>query len=472
MLKNLLLVLLVVCLIALRSWNVLGVKQPSSSRPEPVLSHNMNGQPVTAALQGAQFGDDDLMRIAGIPWLERIGLQGSRVTHRGIEALSTLEALESLDLSNTSLTDEAVIAITKLTSLQQLQLLNCDWLKDEHLASLATMKRLKWLELSSPSITSAGLAALSQLPDLQELHLGNCPAIGDEVVESLVGLTTLKSLTLGPMELTSRGYQELRQRLTGIALGGPPVSSLKDLREISKRGTFRLDPDRTSFSDMTPLRGKMDPLLPGDLAFVGSFKTLDSLQLEGDITDDMFLELGPLPQLNSIYLGKTLITDVGLQALAGFPNLESLSTWQIQFIGTGLKHIANLHSLTRVEFHLSQGDEVLEYFTQLTELKELILNAPITDAGLARLPVFPHLKSLWLSNTQVKGPGIAFLAQQPVLTSLGLGASETDDTAIEFLAKLPALRFVSLAETRITAAGVARLRELRPTLTFGEPPRR
>ena len=192
---------------------------------------------------------------------------GALLEHPDVIVKSMSEEHGILDLSKTSLTDEAVIAITKLTSLQQLQLLNCDWLKDEHLASLATMKRLKWLELSSPSITSAGLAALSQLPDLQELHLGNCPAIGDEVVESLVGLTTLKSLTLGPMELTSRGYQELRQRLTGIALGGPPVSSLKDLREISKRGTFRLDPDRTSFSDMTPLRGKMDPLLPGDLAF-------------------------------------------------------------------------------------------------------------------------------------------------------------------------------------------------------------
>lgn len=472
MLKNLLLALLVVSLIALKSWNVLGVKGPSSTRPEATLAYNLSGQPTFAALRGPLFGDDELIRIAGIPWLERIELQGSRVTHRGLAALSTLESLSLLNLSETSLTDEDLHAVITLSHLKFLMLLDCPWLKDEHLARLATMKNLQRLDLSSPAITSAGLASLSQLPDLQELNLGTCPSIGDEVVETLVTLTTLKKLALPQIQLTSRSYLDLQRRLVDVELQAPPVSSLTDLRDISKRGTIGLGIEESSFSHMPTQGGNFAPLLPGDLAFVGRFKNLRSLQLEGEITDDMLLELGPLPELGSLYLGKTLVTDAGLQALAGFPKLKRFSMFQTEINGTGLKYLEQTTGLTRLEIRTQRGDEVLEYIASLMELDELILNAPITDEGLERLPVLPNLKSLWLNNARVKGPGFAFLAQQPVLASIGLGASETDDTAIEFLAKLPALRFVSLAETRITAAGVARLRELRPTLTFSEPPRR
>ena len=434
-------------------------------------------------LDGPQFGDTDATKLAQVSSLRSVSFQNSSITREALRRLLPLTGLRTLNLSHTQLVPESLNDVARFTSLQQLRLAGCSWLKDEQLASLVALQSLERLELSSPSITGAGLAHLAQLPALQELTLGECAAVGDEAVDQLASLSQLKKLTLSGTELTSRGYLELCQRLPGVKVIVPP-ESLKDLREISKRGKFAADLSGFSqpmtFSQQTNRDGPMLPLLPGDLTVIGSLTGLRYLYLQGEITDEMFLELGPLPELESLLVLDSLITDEGLQRLAGFPSLKSLSMFPTpslkslsmfptQITGSGLKHLKHTPGLTRLDIRTQQGDEVLEYLAPLQNLDELIIGAPITDEGLDRMPVLAKLRGAYFNDSRVRGPGIESLSKQPSLILLCFGRGLIDDTAIEHIAKLTSLRSVSLGGTRVTEEGRARLRKLCPAM-FVVPP--
>ncbi|MEK6258910.1 MAG: hypothetical protein AABP62_09875 [Planctomycetota bacterium] len=421
---------------------------------------------VGVMLDGPQFGDADAAKLAQVSSLRNVSFDGSSITREGVRRLLPLSGLKSLHLSHTQLVPESLDDVARFTSLQQLRLVGCPWLTDEHLASLIALQSLERLELSSPAITPAGLAQLSQLPALQELTLGVCAAIDDEAVEHLASLAQLKQLTLSGTELTSRGYAELCQRLPSVKVN-VPSESLKDLRDVAQRGKFVVDSSGkiSSFGQGQNSDGSVKPLLPGHLAVIGTLTGLKRLDLRGEITDKMFLELGPLPQLEFLFLGDTLITDEGLQRLAGFPSLKQLSLYHTPIDGPGLKYLEHMPGLTRLEFVSRQGEDVLQYLAPLQNLDEFVISAPITDEGLERMPVLAKLRSAWFNGSQVLGPGIESLSKQPSLTSLAFAVGPIDDTAIEHIAKLTSLRWVSLGGTRVTEEGRARLRKLCPAMT-------
>ncbi|MEK6258907.1 MAG: hypothetical protein AABP62_09860 [Planctomycetota bacterium] len=465
MVRKLLLIILVIAGVAWIRWNF-SVPNAASVRQTGVeFAVDLTELPIGATLKGATFGDDDVIRIAAIPSLGTVVLAESRVTYRGLESLSALKRLHTLDLSDTLLTGEAMDAVAQLSRLKNLRLAGCPWLKDEHLASLVALKKLERLELSSPSITPVGLAQLSQLPALQELTVGVCAAIDDEAVEHLASLTQLKQLTLPDTAFTSRGYAELCQQLPSVKMNVPP-ESLTDLREVAQRGTFGVSSSGIvdGFGQKRNRDDSYGPLLPGDLTVVGRQKGLKFLGLGGGITDEMFLELGPLPQLEWLALGPTRITDEGLQRVAGFPSLKRLVMFQTEITGPGLKNLKHTPNLTYLEIRTRQGDEVLEHLAPLQELDTLGIRAPITDEELNRMPVLAKLTQAYFRDSQVRGPGIAGLSKQPGLISLGVGGGLVDDTAIEHIAKLTSLRWVGLGGTRVTEEGKARLRNLCPKL--------
>jgi len=464
--RNLWLAVLVVAVIALSRVSQSVRNGLPSGRTEPQFAYDHEGRPITATLSGPQFGDDEVMRVATIPWVYQVNLADSHVTQRGLAALSGLPKLKSLDLSRTTLTDQDFLAVTKLATLAELLLNDCSWLKDEHLARLVALKCLERLELSSQLITPAGLAQLSQLPALQELTLGECAAIDDGAIEHLASLLQLKQLTLSNTGLTSRGYAELYQRLPGVKVN-VSVESLTDLRDVAQRGKFSVDSSSGriySFVQGQNRDGSEKPLLPGHLAAIGRLAGLKTLGVRGEITDAMFHELKTLPELESLQALNSLITDEGLQQLRGFPSLKSLSMFPTQIKGPGLKHLEHTPHLTRLEIVTQQGNEVIQYLAHLQELDEMVIRAPITDEGLEQLPVLPKLRSLWLNGSQVRGPGIACLAKQPSLAALAINGGLVEDTAGVHIASLASLRWVSLRQSGMTEDGKARLRELRPDL--------
>ena len=181
----------------------------------------------------------------------------------------------------------------------------------------------------------------------------------------------------------------------------------------------------------------------------------------------MLLELGTRPALKALSLQHTQVTDEGMKALAGFPNLLTLNFCGTQIEGPGLRHLAHLTELQWLLLEAKSEVELLDALPQLTRLERLEVHAPLTDAGLLRLPSLPNLTVLEIYDARITGPGLAGLTRVPNLAYLYFsGAPLQDDSFVECLNQLKSLRSVQLIRTGVTREGCERLRKLRPNLNI------
>ena len=124
------------------------------------------------------------------------------------------------------------------------------------------------------------------------------------------------------------------------------------------------------------------------------------------------------PQLRTLRVGKTPLSDEDLTLLKQLPFLDSLDLDRTRISDVGLREVA-----------------------QMRRLEWLVLDGTlVTDAGLAQLRSLESLKTLSLENTAVT------------------------DAGIEYLMELPALERVHLAQTEVTNMGLDRLRMACPGL--------
>ena len=93
--------------------------------------------------------------------LRDIVLIGCSVGDESCKTLATLDNLESVRLSRTRLTDKGVEALTSLKSLKRLELYDCNRLSDEGLESLARIGSLSDLQIqNNPQLTEAAVRKL------------------------------------------------------------------------------------------------------------------------------------------------------------------------------------------------------------------------------------------------------------------------------------------------------------------------
>ncbi|MEK6258906.1 MAG: hypothetical protein AABP62_09855 [Planctomycetota bacterium] len=423
---------------------------------------------VGAMLEGPQFGDADATKLARASSIRNVSFQGSLISRDGLQRLLPLTDLRALNLSRTQLVPESLDDVARFTSLQQLNLARCLWFRDDDLRRLGPLQQLEDLDLSSTGIGAAGVEHLRQLPSLRSLKLDHCFMIRDDVIEALCRLPKIEVLDLTLSEISSRGLARLRQELPKATIL-LPVDSLSDVRHLSSK--FGLGGSTgetiTSMSTKSPIDGLKPQLSPGDLGGLALLTDINSIVLnQGNVDDAMLLELGTRPALLSLSLQSTLITDDGLKALAGFPNLKTLRLYGTRFEGPGLRHLSHLTQLENLSLDsVRSEDELLDALPQLTRLDRLGVHAPMTDAGLLRLPSLPQLSMLSIYDARITGPGLASLTRAPKLTQLSL--SETplqDDSFVEGLAQLKSLNSVYLHRTGVTRAGCERLKKLHPNL--------
>lgn len=422
---------------------------------------------VGVLLEGPQFGDPDATKLAQVSSIRRVSFQNSSITREALPRLLPLSDLRTLNLNHTKLVPESLDDVARFTSLRQLHLGGCLWFRDDDLRRLGPLQQLEELNLSATMIGNAGLEHLRQLPSLRALKLDHCFTIRDDAIETLCRFPKLEVLDLTSCEISSRGAANLRRELpnTTILL---PVSSLRDLRHLSSKLRFG-GTDRgpiTSFGIKPPTDGIKRQLSPGDLGGLTGLADVDTITLdESNVNDEMLMELGPRPTLKSLSLQHTLITDDGLKALAGFPNLLNLTIRGTRFEGPGLRHLSYLTQLQNLFLGSRCEDELLDVLPQLTLLERMEVHAPITDAGLLRLPSLPKLTALEIYDARITGSGLAGLARAPNLTYLYFSeAPLQDDPFVEGIAQLKSLLTVQLHRTGVTRAGCERLRKLRPNL--------
>ena len=88
----------------------------------------------------------------------------------------------------------------------------------------------------------------------------------------------------------------------------------------------------------------------------------------------------------------------------------------------------------------------------------------VSDAGLAALTPFIHLRRLQLQNTALSDAGLAPLGKLASLETLNLNATGVTDDGLQQLAGLKNLKKIYLWQSKVTAAGADKLRAAIPGL--------
>ena len=221
------------------------------------------------------------------------------------------------------------------------------------------------------------------------------PPFDDETLRVFAYIPDLQELTLKSQNLTGHGLRYLAR--------------LPHLKQL----------DVTSAA-LTSEGLKSLPLL----------RALETLNLNGPLSDDDLIPLIELPNLSDLSLSgwnrakddSRGITDRGLETLEELQNLESLGLSDLQVTDAGMRYVG---SVTGLKFLYLSGlpitDAGLAPIGALAELRSLNLTRlRITNAGLKRLAGLPNIRSLTLSDTDVLDAGLVHLKTWEHLKSLDI----------------------------------------------------
>lgn len=160
---------------------------------------------------------------------------------------------------------------------------------------------------------------------------------------------------------------------------------------------------------------------------------------------ELWLEdLQRLPDLQSLVLTRTGITDAQLAELPVWPGLRRIVLTGNPVTDAGLGHLR-----------------------KYVHLRELVLSfTHLTDPGLKELLCWRELEGLWLNGTQISDAGVSQLASLRQLRKLGLRETAITDVGLQSLATVQTLEELDVSDTRIkgaclkTIASLPRLRRL------------
>ena len=263
--------------------------------------------------------------------------------------------------------------------------------------------------LVSARITSAGFLHLRGHAGLEVVELGAVP-ITDDALASITTLTALRELDGQRCEqITDRAFAGLAAR-----------------------------------TELRRLRLHAAPITDAGLACIQSLRELEDLQLGGArLSDASIVVISHFTKLHGLDLQQSAITDDGLAQFrfAKLTRLQHLNLSGTKITDGGLHHLAHLPALTRLALN----------------------RLPVTASGLRGL-ASSSLAELSLSDTHVTDDALVHLGRLGNLCFVDLDHCSITDRGLEILAGIESLKRVSLFETKVTAAGYARVRRARPDL--------
>eukprot|EP00984_Skeletonema_dohrnii_P003939 scaffold1350_cov137-Skeletonema_dohrnii-CCMP3373.AAC.19 len=429
-------------------------------------------------LRGSQrLSDRGLLQLSHTPLcsLEVARLDNCHgITGRGLLAFSRSYKLHTLSLSNCRrLTDEAVVNVSHLgESLMTLNLGGSRCLTDRSLEAMSGLLGLRQLDLSQCDlITNEGLNNLANLDQIEELSLGWCRLISDGGLEILSEQRnrpqTLRVLHLARCPITDDGLVHL--------------SKLEQLQELDLNGCSKLSSQALSFAlgklvclsslDVSycpgilrfSWQGKVDALKSLELNYsavrdshISHLKHLPMLEelnldscLVGDYAIAHLADNDVVPNLTTLDLADTDISDFAMQKIAQFEHLKSLSLFYCNISNAGLRHLSSMKKLEVLNLDSREiGDDGLRcaYLSKIKTLTSLELcGGGIADLGCAHLATIYNLTSLNLSqNERITNRGAASLAALSNLKALNLSNTRVNSEALKFFSGLSQLQSLAL----------------------------
>ncbi len=338
------------------------------------------------------------------------------------------------------------------------------------------------------SVDDDSIEFLQGMPHIDLLVLRAAPvAVGDAGIAKLAtypGITNARQLSVGAIPMTDEGMVHLRQfrELTFLNMNDLPITAagLNHLRDVPLTALWLISCRRVDDEGA---------------AAIARLEKLTELRVDfAPLTDAGVAHLATLPELNNLILcDSKQITDVGLEYLAKCQTLRRLVVKRCSVSDDGAKRLAAARPDLWIEWDggvlqptsLSADRRIAEYLLSLpggdrqgvqvyfenrwltvTKIGDLpvgpfhltAVSGPPTldDDGLANFQGCKHLRTLGLTNTRVTAKGLAVLKDCQTLQTLTLASNLFDDTALEHFQGL-GLKTLTLKGTKVTEAGVKKL---------------
>jgi hypothetical protein len=280
------------------------------------------------------------------------------------------------------------------------------------------------------------IASQAKLPEstftINTIHLDD-KSVADEDLANLKNLAGLRTLSLARTGITGMGLVHLRglSQLAVLNVDGTKVTdeSLKELSSLPNLTTFQASATTIGDEGAAQLCGSK-------LTILGLGRTR--------LTDRGLESLAQISSLTSLNVSQTAVTDRGLTQIARLPNLRILNLDNTQVTDTGLSE-------------LKSHPKLLTLFVAGTRL---------TDQGLDQLCQSNRWTSLRLNNTQVTDAGLRRLASLDKLIILGIYKTQVTDAGLQYLKSLKSLQSLQVADSKVTNAGIADLKAALPKLNI------
>src|SRR5580693_8234296 len=195
----------------------------------------------------------------------------------------------------------------------------------------------------------------------------------------------------------------------------------------------------------------------GGSVTTGARGAVTGINLRGSwVTDTDLRRLADYPELTTLDLSLTHITDEGMAELKNLPNITDLNLYYAEYVtDQGIAAIKNWKKLKRLNLHgTKSSDTALEHIAGITTLESLNVGSILmTDVGLERLTNLTNLKELTMGGNELGDAGLQALRQMPNLTYLDLSGRQGTDKNVWT---------VAMSETGLDAVlTLKNLRELR-----------
>ncbi len=153
-----------------------------------------------------------------------------------------------------------------------------------------------------------------------------------------------------------------------------------------------------------------------DAYFFHSQITSQSAEVHGDgtgITDRDLKVLAEDPNVQTLTIEDTAITDTGFATIAQFKQITCLNADRTKLTKAGVKSISLMPNLVHLAISENDiGDDSLPYLAKLSKLRELTLRGTkITNAGLHKLAPLRNLQMIQLNRTAISDAGVKYICE-------------------------------------------------------------
>lgn len=405
----------------------------------------------TLALNLTGVTDDGLRSLKPLVKLERLFLQGTRISDGSVDVLVGFPELQQLELDRTRITDLGARRLVSLSKLKSLRL------QDTHV-SRETIDRLKQA-LPGCTITWSPAADVAS---------GTTPAAATP--DTPTGALPASAEPEAPIDFAV----ERRAAEWGLAAGGKLFVQVQGRAPVEIANVQRL-PAEPFTVNAIEIRENLK-VTDDSLAVLRGLAGIVRLYLEHTAVSDRGMEhLRNLTALQTLSVTDTSVGDAGVAQLVELPLVQYFAN-KTPLTDRGAEHLARIKSLCSIHIGpTSISDVGLGYLAQLP-LTGLNLNhTAISDAGLRNLQPCTTLEYLSLNGARVTNAGLGYLMALPKLRVLKLHQTNISDAGVEKLVAMKSLGELVVTDTRIAQAGYEELRSALPNCKIdwsqGEPVR-